>query len=106
MSRPFVMIAVVAATAAALGAGPVSVASARCNRQVTDPRGPGGVLIATYRRVSCQGARRLGRSYLLHPARRPSLHYGFHCRPTAKQAGGGELRCTKTGGKLVLLDFE
>lgn len=95
-----------AAVLAALAAVGTPVASARCNRLVTDPRGPGAVYIAKYRHVSCDSARKLARSYQYHFSRSPSLHYGFHCRDTGLQAGGGQYRCTKSGGKLVVLDFE
>lgn len=62
--------------------------------------------VDSYRHVSCSTARKLARSLMIHSSRRPSLHYGFHWVSTGVNAAGGQLRCTKSGGKVVAVGFE
>lgn len=93
----------VISVAAALAALPVSVAQARCNRYIVEDHGAAAIYIARYRHVTCSTARAVARTFL--PGARRG-HLGFRCVTTPVQAGGGQKRCTKRRGKLVLLDFE
>ncbi len=102
-SRVRIGVLLVLAVAAALAALPVSVAQARCNRYIIENHGAAAIYIARYRHVSCSTARAVARTFLTG-ARHG--HLGFRCVTTPVQAGGGQKRCTKRGGKLVLLDFQ
>ena len=79
-------------------------AQSRCNRVVSGGGVAGDAVIVNYRHVSCRTARAVAHSFFVG---RGTRHLGFRCRINpAVHAGGGQQRCTRGGGRLVVIDFE